>query len=367
MADQRLRNLAKILVDFSADIKEGDRVLIEGSTLAKELAQELYIRILERGGHPYFSLWPPETKEIKLSMGNDAQILHTNQLQHYAYEHFESRINIESDGNTQSTAGAKVENQSLFAKSEIPIRAKQFERGGRKEFKWVTTMFPTRAYAQQAGMGLKDYEDFFYGTVRADDENPVAYWENVKAQQQKYVDALKGHDKVALRGPNVELTLSIKERSFINSFGEHNMPSGEIFTGPVENSVNGWVRYTYPALFRGNIVEGAELTFKDGKVVEAKAAKNEDFLKQMIQTDKGAAYVGEFAIGLNDDIDRFTGSILLDEKIGGSFHMALGKGYPETGSQNDSAIHWDMICDMRKDAEILVDGELFYKNGKFLI
>ena len=367
MADQRLRNFAKVLVDFSVHIEEGDRVLIEGTYLAQELAQEVYIRVLERGGHPYFYLTPLEMTEIKLRNGSDAQILHTDQLRAYAYEHFESRIHIRSEGNTQSTAGVDVGQQSLLAKSQAPISNLQFSREGKGTFKRVTTLVPTRAYAQQAGMGLKEYEDFFFAIVRADDEDPVAYWENVKARQQVYVDALKGHDKVEVRGPNVDLSLSIKGRTFINSFGLGNMPSGEIFTGPVEDSVNGWVRFTYPAQTRGNVVEGAELTFKDGKVVEAKAEKNEEFLKQMIKTDQGASYLGEFAIGLNDDIDRFTGIILLDEKIGGTFHMALGKGYPETGSQNDSAIHWDLICDMRKDAEILVDGELFYKNGKIVI
>jgi aminopeptidase len=178
---------------------------------------------------------------------------------------------------------------------------------------------------------------------------------------------LKGHDRIQLRGANVDLSLSIKGRSFLNSFGLHNMPDGEIFTGPVEDSLNGWVKYTYPAIDMGVSVEGAELHFENGRVAKATARVREDYLKQMIATDAGASYVGEFAFGLNKDIDRFTGHILFDEKIGGSFHMALGAGYPETGSKNNSAIHWDMICDMRQDSEVLVDGELLYKNGEFLV
>ncbi len=170
-----------------------------------------------------------------------------------------------------------------------------------------------------------------------------------------------------LRGPNVDLTLSIKGRTFINSHGRHNMPDGEIFTGPVEESLNGWVRFTYPTVFGGVVVEGVELTFSNGRVTQASAVKNQDYLLKMLEADAGARYVGEFAIGTNFEINRFTGQILLDEKIGGSFHMALGAGYPETGSRNRSAIHWDMICDLREDSEIIVDGDVFYRNGEFVV
>ena len=367
MADQRLKNFATVLVDFSTRIQPGDRVLLQATTLVEEFVDELYRQILERGGHPYQALRSPEMREIKVRTGNEEQLLHTDQLVAYAYEHFESRINIWSEGNTQTLGGSDPQKQSTYMKSFAPILNTQFQRGAKKEFKWVTTIFPTRAYAQQAGMGFEAYEDFLYRAVHAHEDDPVAYWKQLKDRQQKYVEALNGHDKVQLRGPNVDLTLSIKDRVFINSYGENNMPSGEVFTGPVEDSVNGWVRYTYPAQYGGNIVEGAELKFKDGKVVEATAEKNQDFLRQTLNTDEGASYVGEFAFGLNEDIDQFTGHILLDEKIGGSFHMALGKGYPETGSQNDSAIHWDMICDMREDSEVLVDGEVFYKDGKFVV
>ena len=169
-----------------------------------------------------------------------------------------------------------------------------------------------------------------------------------------------------MRGPNVDLTLSIKGRKFMNSVGLYNMPDGEIFTGPVEESVNGWVKFTYPAIYGGVAVEGAELTFLNGRVNQAKAEKNQDYLIKMLESDSGSRYLGEYAIGTNSDIDKFAGNILFDEKIGGTFHMALGAGYPETGSHNKSAIHWDMICDLRTDSEILVDGELFYKDGKFV-
>jgi len=197
--------------------------------------------------------------------------------------------------------------------------------------------------------------------------DPVAYWQGVKQEQQRIVDWIQGSKQVTLQGPNVDLKLSVAGRTFINCFGDKNLPDGEIFTGPVEDSANGWVRYTYPAVYQGRVVEGIELSFEQGRVVKASAKKNDDLLQRMLERDAGARYIGEFAIGTNFEINRFTHNILLDEKIGGSFHMALGAGYPESGSKNTSAIHWDMICDLRQDSEIRADGELMYKDGKFVI
>ena len=233
----------------------------------------------------------------------------------------------------------------------------------------MSTLFPTPAYAMEAEMGVAEYEDFFFRACHADagTPDPVAYWQGVKQEQQRIVDWIQGSKQVTLQGPNVDLKLSVAGRTFINCFGDKNLPDGEIFTGPVEDSANGWVRYTYPAVYQGRVVEGIELSFEQGRVVKASAKKNDDLLQRMLERDAGARYIGEFAIGTNFEINRFTHNILLDEKIGGSFHMALGAGYPESGSKNTSAIHWDMICDLMQDSEIRADGELMYKDGKFVI
>jgi aminopeptidase len=214
-------------------------------------------------------------------------------------------------------------------------------------------------------MSLSEFEDFVYSATFADQPDPIQLWRNLEANQQKYVDWLKGKRDVHVVGPNCDLKLSIAERTFINSSGTHNMPSGEIFTGPVEDSVNGWVRFTYPAIRHGRSVEGVTLKFENGRIVDATATKNEEFLLSQLNIDAGARYLGEFAIGTNFGITRFTGNILFDEKIGGTIHMAAGRGYPETGSKNESAIHWDFICDMRTDSQIVVDGDLLYKDGQF--
>ena len=371
MADPRIAKFAKVLVEHSARIVPGDRVLIEATTVAEPWVRELVIQVMEKGGHPHPmvalpGMMPFSQDEFYLTYAKEAQLDFVPTFYKIAYDQFESRIRIHSSTNTRGTTKidpAKVQRRS---KALGLITEAQMRRGAEGKFKWVTTLYPTDAYAQDAGMSLKEYEDFVFGAVHANEDDPIAFWNSTAAGQQKAIDWLKGKSQVVMRGPNVDLTLSIKGRTFMNSTGLFNMPDGEIFTGPVEDSVNGWVRFTYPAIYGGVAVEGAELTFNRGRVERATADKNQDYLVKMLESDDGSRYLGEYAIGTNFDIDKFTGNILFDEKIGGTFHMALGAGYPETGSHNKSSIHWDMICDLRTDSEILVDGELFYKNGQFV-
>jgi len=372
VADPRVQKFAKVLVEHSARIVPGDRVLLEGTTAAEPLLRELFIQILEKGGHPHLmvalpGMMPFSQDEMYLTYAStDAQLEFVPTFYKVAYDQFESRIRIHSATNTHGTTNIEPSKSTRRAKALSAITEAQFRRGAEGSFKWVTTLYPTEAYAQDANMSLKEYEDFVFGAVHANENDPVAFWKSVEKKQQSAVDFMKGKSQVVLHGPNVDLTLSVKDRIFKNSFGTYNMPDGEIYTGPVEESVNGWVKFTYPANYGGVSVEGAELTFSNGRVESARAEKNLDYLMKTLDTDAGSRFLGEFAIGTNFDIQQFTGNILFDEKIGGSFHMALGAGYPETGSKNKSAVHWDMICDMRKDAEITVDGELFYKNGEFV-
>jgi len=371
LADLRVQKFAKILVEHSARIVPGDRVLIEGTTIAEPLIRELYIQILENGGlpHPMIGfpgMVPFVQEDMYLTYANDTQLDFVPTFYKLAYEQFESRIRIHSAANTRATSSIDPLKVQRHSKANSTITESQMKRGAEGHFKWVTTLYPTDGFAQDAGMSLKQYEDFVFNAVHANEDDPIAYWNSTAEGQQKAIDFLKSRDIVTLKGPNVDLSLSIKDRKFMNSTGVYNMPDGEIYTGPVEESLNGWVKYTYPAIYGGVAVEGAELHFKNGRVEQATAAKNQDYLLKMLDSDSGSRYVGEFAIGTNYDINKFTGNILFDEKIGGTFHMALGAGYPETGSHNKSAIHWDMICDLRTDSEITVDGELFYKNGKFV-
>jgi len=371
VADIRVQKFAKILVEHSARIVPGDRVLLEGTTAAEPLLRELYMQILEKGAHPHLLIALPGTmpiiqEDLYIAHAKDSQLDFVPTFYKLAYDQFESRIRISSATNTRGLTNVDPLRVQRRSKALNIITETQFRRGGAGQFKWVTTLYPTEAYAQDANMSLKEYEDFVFGAVHTNEDNPITFWENIESKQQAAVDFMKSKNQVVLRGPNVDLSLSVKGRTFMNSFGTYNMPDGEVYTGPVEESVNGWVKFTYPAIYQGVAVEGAELTFSNGRVEQVKAEKNLDYLIKMLESDAGSRYLGEFAIGTNFDINRFTGNILFDEKIGGSFHMALGAGYPETGSKNKSAIHWDMICDMRKDSEILVDSQLFYKDGQFV-
>jgi aminopeptidase len=368
LTDQRVFNFARILVEYSTQVKPGDKVGITSTTAAEPLMRELIALVLANGGYPHLLLDVAEQEEIYYQFATDQQLEYTPLLHQKVFDEFDVLIKVRAETNTRALSKVDPARQATRQKATSRLIASQMRRGATNELRWMSTQFPTQAYAMEAEMGFRAYEDFFYKACHADGkEDPVVYWQKVKARQQEIIDRIQGGNKVTLRGPNVDLVLSIKDRVFKNACGLNNMPDGEIYTGPVEDSANGWVNYTYPAMTGGRIVEGIHLTFENGRVVNASATQNEAFLMRMLDMDAGARYIGEFAIGTNYEIDRFTKSILFDEKIGGSFHMALGASYPETGGRNQSMIHWDMICDLRTDSEIHVDGELIYKDGQFKI
>jgi aminopeptidase len=241
------------------------------------------------------------------------------------------------------------------------------KRSALGELRWVVVPHPTNAFAQDAEMGLLEYENFVYESCLPDMKDPVGYWRRFSEWQEQIVQWLKGKKHIRVLGKETDLFLCIEGRSFINCDGKFNMPDGEVFTGPVEDSAEGYVSFSYPTIYDSREVTGVKLWFEKGRVKKATAKKNESFLLNTLDTDEGARRVGEFAIGTNKGITQFTREILFDEKINGSFHLALGAGYPETGSKNESAIHWDMVCDLRNGGQIWVDDDLLYKNGQFVI
>jgi aminopeptidase len=282
-------------------------------------------------------------------------------------ETYDVRISVIAEGNTRALSNVEPGKIVLQQRARTELMRTFMRRSAAGELRWTVAPFPTNAFAQDAEMSLSEYEDFVYNACLPDMDDPVGYWQQFSVRQEKLVNWLKGKVNLHIKGPETDLRLSIAGRSFVNCDGHYNMPDGEIFTGPVEDSIEGSVYFSYPAIYKGREVTGVRLWFERGKVVKASAGKNEEFLLQTLDTDAGSRFVGEFAIGTNQDINHFTREILFDEKIGGSFHMALGAGYPETGSKNESAIHWDMICDLRENGEIWIDNECFYQNGKFMI
>jgi len=373
MTDRRLANLARILVEYSTAVRPGDHVAILTQTTAMPLVEEIYRQVLAAGGYPYVQLGGlrsrVETENLEFLLfteGNEDQIQHVNRFEKIIREEFEVLIVLYSESNTRGLSNVDPTRQRLRAKAYSGVTRIYQQRSATHDLRWALSLFPTQAYAQDAEMSLEEFSAYVFQTTFADREDPIAAWLELRAEQQKLVDRLKGKKRLEVKGPNIDLTLSIEGRDFINSDGTHNMPSGEIYTSPVENSANGWVRFTYPAIRQSREVEGIELKFEHGQVVKASAEKNQDFLINMLDTDPGARYLGEFAIGTNKRINRFIKNILFDEKIGGTIHMAVGFGFPEVGGVNESAIHWDMICDMRDGGQILADGELIYESGEFL-
>ncbi|MBW7882370.1 MAG: aminopeptidase [Caldilineaceae bacterium] len=367
MSDSRVRKLADLLTSYCVSVRPGDWVLIRSDLTARPLTEAVNEHVLNAGGNPTV-LWEDETLDEQLyRRASDAQLEWVSPVDRLLADRVDARIVLRAPQNTRALTGVNPQRQQLHQRAQRPIADTYRQRAASGSHRWVATNFPCPALAQEADMSLQEYEDFVYAATYADQPDPVACWQAIHDQQQQLVEWLAGKDKVVVRGPNVDLSLSIAGRTFINSDGKRNMPSGEIFTGPVEESVEGWIRFTYPAIRGGREVENVELTFEQGRVVKATAAKNEPFLLSQLDSDAGARYLGEFAIGTNYQIQRFTKNILYDEKIGGTVHVAVGAGYPETGSRNQSSVHWDFICDMRHESEIWVDNELFYRDGQFLI
>lgn len=367
MADPRVVNLAKILVRYSVDVQEDERVGIVASMAASPLVLELQRQVLRAGGHPHTRVTIPGSDYIYFSEANDTQLKYVPQTSRLFFEEFEALIGIDSDENTKELSSIDPQRQALRAQSFAPLIERYMDRTAKGEFKWVRSVFPTAALAQGAEMSLTEFEQLVYATTFADQEDPLGAWTAVHEKQQRLVDWLKGKKQVEVTGPNVELTFSIEGRRFMNSSGTFNMPDGEIYTSPVEDSMEGWIRFSFPAITRGREVSGVELKLENGRVMDARAEKNAVFLKTMLEIDDGASVVGEFALGTNSGINRATKMTLFDEKIGGTMHVALGAGFKELGGQNESGLHWDMVCDMKAGGKIFVDDELFYDSGEFVV
>jgi len=367
MVDPRVIKLADLLVNYSVSIQPGDWVLVRGSVLAEPLVNAVMEKVLLAGGNPTLQLSSDDLSETYMRCATEDQLNWVSPVEKMLFDEVDALISIRATANTRSLTGIDPAKEKTLGLARKGLMETYMRRSAEGSLRWVGTQYPCPAYAQEADMSLREYADFVYGATFADQDDPITKWLEVHDEQQKVIDWLEGKKIVTIKSPNADLTLSIEDRTFINSDGKRNMPSGEIFTGPVEDSANGWVEFTYPAIRGGREVEGVRLEFKDGKVVTASAEKNEAYLLSQLDSDAGARYLGEFAIGTNYGIQKFTKSILYDEKIGGSFHLAVGAGYPETGSTNKSSIHWDFICDIQQDSEIRVDGELLYQDGKFKI
>ena len=356
MPDPRVEKLAKILVRHSACVKKGDRVLISASSeLAKPLVLEVYKEVMLAGGHPMTSISFEETSNLFYDCATVDQIRNFPKIKLHEAKNIDCMISIRAALNKKALSN--VDPKRIAARSKV---VRPISEVIVNETRWVICNFPTNALAQEADMSLEEYEGFLYGATNID-------WMAVKRKELKLKNALDRANTVHIVGKDTDLKISIRGRKAIPCYGERNMPDGEVFLSPIEDSAEGHIFYEMPAIYQGREVTGIRLKFSKGRVVDARADKNEKFLITMLDTDKGARYLGELGIGVNYGIQKFSKDILFDEKIGGTVHLAVGRSYEEAGGKNISAIHWDMIKDLRKGGVIYLDGKAVQKNGKFLI
>lgn len=366
MADARIAKWADVLVHYSLDVQPGQQMVINTTPLAADLVLAVYESAVKAGAHVLIVNAMPGLEEVFYRHAGDVQLDYVSPVQRLIMETFDVSLSIGAAYNTRSLSGVDPARVARARRATSGIRKTFMERSARGELHWCSTLYPTQASAQEADMSLGDFSEFVFAACLLNDDNPAASWRAEGERQRRLQAWLLGKDRVVIKGADVALTMSIKGRRFKESDGKRNFPSGEIFTGPVEDSVNGWIRFRYPAIYSGREVEGIDLWFEDGKIVRETATKGQDLLTSFLNTDGGSRYLGELGIGTNYNIQRFTRNILFDEKIGGTIHLAAGAGYPETGSTNVSALHWDMICDLT-DGEITVDGEVFYTNGRVVV
>ena len=366
MRDPRLEKLADVLVNYSVGVKADQLVRISGPPVAQPLVVEIYRKVLAAGGHSLVRLMPDEIEELFLKHASEAQLKFLNPVQVFEYDRIDASIGIWGEENTKALSNVDPKKIGLHQAARKPLLEAFMRRSAEGKLRWVGTQFPAQAAAQDAEMSLSEYEDFVFSAGKLDTPDPVAAWKTVSERQQRLTDFLNGkRDYRVVAANGTDVTLSVAGMKWINCDGHHNFPDGEVFTGPVVDSVNGTLRFSFPAVHHGREVEGVRLTFRDGKVVDASADKGQEFLFSMLDTDAGSRFLGECAIGTNYDITRYTKNTLFDEKIGGTVHFALGAGYPETGNKNESGLHWDMVVDLRGGGHIEVDGTKINVDGRF--
>jgi aminopeptidase len=358
---------ADVLVDYSTELKPGDRVAIGGGVAAEPLLRAIYRAALHRGAlaimNPTFS----EAQADLLTIASDEQLGFISPLERWAAEEADVTIDVLASTNTRSLSSVDPSRQATWSRARAGLRRQAMERAASGDRRWSSTLYPTAAFAQDAEMSTDEFARFLMTACKLDRPDPVAAWRELSVRQAEMIKWLQERREIRIVAPGTDLRLSVEGRSWVNSDGKRNFPSGEVFTGPVEDSAEGHIHFTFPVVTQGREIADVRLRFAAGVVVDATASKNEAFLIETLDTDPGARRLGEIAFGTNEAITRWTKNILLDEKMGGTAHVALGAGYPETGNRNQSAIHWDLICDLRTGGEATADGEVVLKDGQYRI
>ena len=351
---------ARLLLHYSAEFDPGHRVMVRVESPGLPMARALYREVLRSGGYPVLHIRYPELLADTLELAPDSFYATEPEPELAEMKLLDGWIFIKAPANTRGLQKADKSKLGALSKRLRPVQDVRVNHTN-----WVLSLYPTEAAAQDAGMATDEFEHFVYSAMYLFEDDPVAKWRELHDFQARLIKRLSEADEVHIQAEGTDLKLRTKDRTWMNSDGHRNMPSGEVYTGPLEDSAEGHIHYTIPSNVSGVDVEGVRLTFKNGEIVKAKADKGDDLLQAQLSTDEGARFLGEIGIGTNYQIQTPTKSILFDEKIGGTVHLAAGNSYLTTGGQNKSAIHWDMICDLRQGGTIHLDGELFQENGEF--
>lgn len=355
MFDPRWQQLADVLVGYSTAVQPGERVLItmlETDTLP--LVRAVYAAVVRAGGYPFVEFQSAYLERDLMLHGSEAQIAWASEMQAYGMDWAAVNIAIRGVRNPHEFDGIASQKIALHRKSLGQISALRTEKT-----RWVIVTVPNEAFAQQAGMSHDQAMSLFFDATLCD---WAAEGERYRAIQRRFQAA----ETVRIGGEGTDLTLSTAGRQYHVDDGHINMPGGEVYTAPVEDSAEGHIYFENPLVLAGQFVHGARLTFSRGLVVEATAEKNQAFLLSVLDTDAGSRRIGEFALGTNPGITRFCNNIFYDEKIAGTVHIALGRSYASCGGVNQSAIHWDMIKDLRQNGQLFLDGQLVFENGRFI-
>jgi aminopeptidase len=357
--------MAQTIVDYSLGLRQQELLRIEAPALAQPLVKAVLVEALRAGANVLTRAALDELDETFLRLASAEQLDYVSEIEFREIEAINARLVIGGSWNARALAGIDPQRQARRARARAPLLCRLLERKARGELRSCITLFPTQAQAQLAEMALAEYEEFVFQGCFADKADPIAEWQALSRRQAGLVERLKRVRQLRIEAADTELELSVAGRNWVNSDGKANFPSGEVFSSPVEDSVNGVIRFEFPAIHAGREVCDLRLEFAQGRVVRATATQGQDFLDAMLASDEGARRLGEVAFGTNPGIQRFTRNILFDEKIGGTMHFALGSAYPECGGLNRSAIHWDLIKDLRPGGRVRADGDLLYENGRF--
>jgi aminopeptidase len=365
--DPRAENLAQVLVRYSTEVKKGDVVRIAGTSSGEPLLLAIYEEVLRAGANPVLTMMPEDAAASFYRLADDDQLDWIAPPLQWAYENADVVLSVISDDNPRALTTADPAKQARSQLARKDLTELMMRRAAEGSLRWALTAFPTQGSAAEAGMSLTEYEDFYYKACLVDDPDPLTAWVRTSEETKRLSDWIQDKEEVHITGPDTDIKLNVGGRTWIASFGLRNMPDGEFFTGPVEDATEGEIKFTFPSVYAGREVAGVRFRFEGGRIVDASADQGEALLLEMLETDEGARTLGELGIGTNYGIATGTKSILLDEKIGGTIHLAIGKAYPDTGGVNDSAVHWDMICDLRRGGRITVDGQDFQVDGKFVV